>query len=440
MEPISTVQIRYRSVPFAWKRASAVEEIEQKIARGAQRLPAGVFVLALGVFVIGTGEFVLAGLIPLLADDFALDYGTAGQVVTVFALTCALAAPIMTTVTARWRRKRVLVTAGLVYLVGATATALAPTFGFLLAGQIIAAVGTGLFIPSASVTAAGLVSQNAGGRAIAAVVTGFTLAVAFGAPAGTAIGALYGWRVTMWLAAGVAVLGIIGVAILIPRSVGVADTGGLRQRLGPLRDRRVLVLLATTLVAFTAVYIPYTYIGAIFSPATNGDGVRLGLLMTALGVTGAIGNLAAGRLVDRYGGSSVVLFALLWLILSFAIIAFTHTVYAWSLAAIGFYGIAAFAITTPQQHRLISHAPGRASVVLSLNQAVLYLAIGASGIVGAAGIKMVGADDVSWIAAALAILAIALSALGRPRNPDPDTPLSSLDAGASTSASPRSNP
>ncbi|MFD2028531.1 MFS transporter [Promicromonospora aerolata] len=419
MTPDGTGRYRYKNGTDRFhlerKRTPPVKYVEEKDAHRAHRLPAGVFVLALGVFVIGTGEFVLAGLIPLFAADFALNYSTAGQVVTVFALTCALAAPILTTVTAKWPRKRVLVTAGLAYLVGAVATALAPTFGFLLAGQIVAAVGTGLFIPNASVTAADLVSKDAGGRAIAAVVTGFTLAVAFGAPAGTAIGALYGWRITMWLAAGVAVLGVIGVAILIPHSVGSTDTSGLRQRLAPLRDRRVLALLATTLVAFTAVYIPYTYIGAIFDPATSGDGLRLGLLMTTLGVTGAIGNLAAGRLVDRYGGSLVVLVALLWLILSFAMIAFTQTVYAWSLIAIGFYGIAAFAITTPQQHRLISHDPDRAPVVLSLNQAVLYLAIGTSGLVGAAGIEGVGADHVIWIAAALALLAIALSAFGRPQ-------------------------
>ncbi|MCP2252065.1 MFS transporter, DHA1 family, arabinose polymer transporter [Prauserella aidingensis] len=395
--------------------------------------------LALGVFVIGTGEFVLAGLIPLLAADFGLGYGAAGQVVTVFAVTCALAAPTMTTVTAKWPRQRVLVTAGIVYLFGAVATALAPTFGLLLAGQVVAAVGTGLFIPNASVTAAALVSKDVGGRAIAAVITGFTLAVAFGAPGGTAIGALYGWRVTMWLAAGVAVLGVIGVALFIPRSTGVADTGGFRQRLEPLRDRRVVALLATTLVAFTAVYIPYTYIGAIFSPATGGDGVRLGLLMTALGVAGAIGNLVAGRLVDRYGGSSVVLFALLWLILSFAVIAFTHTTYGWSLTAIGFYGIAAFAITTPQQHRLIARDPAGASVVLSLNQAVLYLAIGVSGVVGAAGIEVVGAGSVVWIAAALAVVAIALSMLGTPWNPRRDTPPVSPDADTSTAESLRSS-
>ncbi|MFP5022939.1 MFS transporter [Pseudonocardia phyllosphaerae] len=392
-----------------------MDRTDQQGARQAKRLPPGVFVLALGVFVIGTGEFVLAGLIPLLAADFDLTYGAAGQVVTVFALTCAVAAPVTTTVTARWPRKRVLLTAGVVYLLGAAVTALAPSFGLMLAGQVVAAVGTGMFIPNASVAAAGLVAREAGGRAIAAVVTGFTLAVAFGAAAGTAIGAVYGWRITMWLAAGVALLGVVGIASLIPSTVGGTGSGGLRERLAPLRDRRVQALLATTLVAFTAVYIPYTYIGAIFTPATGGDGVRLGLLMTTLGVAGAVGNLVAGRLVDRHGGSTVVLGALLWLILSFAAIAAAHTAYGWSIAAIGFYGVAAFAITTPQQHRLISHVPEKAHVMLSLNQAILYLAIGTSGIVGAAGIDIVGAGNVIWIAAVLAIIAIALSVLGRPK-------------------------
>lgn len=393
---------------------------EQTTGRGAGRLPAGVFILALGVFVIGTGEFVLAGLLPLLAADFTLSYAAAGQVVTVFALTCAVAAPITTTVTARGPRRRVLSIAGLVYVLGAAATALAPTFGLMLAGQLVAAIGTGMFIPNASVTAARLAAKEAGGRAIATVITGFTLAVAFGAPAGTAIGSLYGWRATIWLAAAIAALGVVGVALLIPGSIRAAEHDDLRRRLAPLRDRRVLALLGTTLVAFTAAYIPYTYIGAIFAPATGGDGLRLGLLMTTLGVAGAIGNLVAGRLVDRFGGSSIVLVGLLWLIVSLVIITFSHSAYAWSLAAIAFYGIAAFAITTPQQHRLISHDPDQASVVLSLNQAVLYLAVGASGIVGAAGIELVGPGQVTWIAAALAAVAIALSILGRPATPRDD--------------------
>ncbi|PSL02047.1 DHA1 family inner membrane transport protein [Haloactinopolyspora alba] len=384
-------------------------------------MPAGVLVLALGVFAVGTGEFVLAGLIPLLADDFGLTEGVAGQVVTAFAVTCAISAPVGTALTARWPRRRVLVVAGAIYLMGAAATALAPGFGLLLVGQVVAALGAGVFVPNASVTAASLVSPAASGRAIATVVSGFTIAVAFGAPAGTAIGAASGWRSTMWLAAAVAALGVAGIARLVPRETSIGNPGGLQERLRPLAERRVLALLATTLVAFTAVYIPYTYIGAIFAPATGDDGVRLAVLMLTLGITGAAGNLVAGRLADRHEGSAVVTVALVWLISSFAVIAAAHSAYGSALAAIGFYGVAAFAITTPQQHRLISHDPERASVLVALNQAVLYLAIGVSGVVGAVGLDIVGPGDLVWIAAALAAVAIALSSLGRPKAPAPDS-------------------
>lgn len=378
-------------------------------------MPIGVGVLALGVFVVGTGEFVLAGLLPLLAGDFGLSIGTAGQVVTVFALTCAVAAPVTTTVTARWPRRRVLLTAGVIYLAGITASAVAPGFTSLLIAQGVAAIGTGMFVPNASVTAATLVGAEQRGRAMAVVITGLTLAVAFGAPAGTAIGAVFGWRVTLGLAAAVALVGVLGVRALIPvHLAGMERPGGLRDQLRPLGDPKALALLATTLVGFTAVYLPYTYVGAIFAPATGGDGVRLALLMLIIGTTGAVGNLLAGRLADRHGGSVVVFGALGWLILSFVGIAFAQGGFGWSVVAIGCYGIAAFAITTPQQHRLIAHDGARSATLVSLNQAMLYLAIGASGVIGAAGIDLVGAGNLPWVAAVLALLAIGLSRLGQP--------------------------
>ena len=65
-----------------------------------------VWVLALAVFAVGTGEFVLAGLIPEFADEFAVSIGEAGQIVTVFAVTCAIAGLLATAATARWPRRR----------------------------------------------------------------------------------------------------------------------------------------------------------------------------------------------------------------------------------------------------------------------------------------------------------------------------------------------
>lgn len=366
-------------------------------------------VLGFGTFAVGTCEFVLAGVLSQLSDTLQVSIGAAGQVVTAFALTCALVAPVLAAVTASWQRRRVLVLAASVYLVGNIATAIAPSFPLVVGAQVIAAAGAGLFVPTAAVTASALVPENRRGRAIAAVTTGFTAATAMGAPLGTAVGAVFGWRVTMWFVAALAVLGLLGVLRLVPADVATPTPKGLRDRLAPLTDRRVLAVLATTLIAFTAVYLPYTYIAAVFAPATGGSGIRLAVLMFLLGVIGTIGNFGAGMLADRIGGREVVALALAWLVVSLLVLPLTTGSFGLATAEIVLFGIAAFAITTPQQHRLITLSSGSASVLVSLNAAILYLAIAMSGIVGAIGIEWAGAQYLGFIATALAAVAIPLA-------------------------------
>jgi len=372
-----------------------------------------VVVLAVGVFAVGTGEFVLAGLLPLLMESFQISAVEAGLIVTVFATTCGIAAPSLTALTASWSRRTVLITATLTYLVGSIGTAVAPTYGLVLLAQIVAAAGVGLFIPNASVTAAALVPPQFKGRAIAIVVLGFTAAVSFGAPLGTALGGVAGWRSTMWFTGALALTGVLGAVLFVPKQVQFDLPGTFAERLAPLTDRRVLVVLATTLVGFTAVFIPYTYIGIIFSTATAGNSFALALLMITLGVVGAAGNLCAGFLADKFGGSRAVAIALVWLAVSTAILPLATENIGLAAVAIAFYGLAAFAITTPQQHRLISIKPDAAAILLSLNQAVLYLAIALSGVVGAIGINWIGERYLGLIAACLAVIALGISFLAK---------------------------
>lgn len=425
MEPIGTVYL----VPIVTILGGAGCHVEARRAGRAgrmtqqtrtetgERAPTGgvrrVAVLALGVFAVGTGQFILAGLLPMLVEALEISVADAGTIVTVFALTGAVSAPVLTTLTARWRRRSVLLTGTGIYLLGAIGTAVAGSYSQIVAAQIFAGAGVGLFIPNASVTAAALVPPRLRGRAIALVVTGFTAAVALGAPIGTALGGLFGWRATMWFTATLAVIGLVGVWAFVPAHVDLPTAGGIRARLQPLRDRRVVLLLVTTMAAFTAVFVPYTYIGVIYAPATGGDGLALAVLMLTGGIAGALGNIAAGFLTDRIGGARVVAIALIWLALGLIVVPLTTQHFGAALAVVGFYVVGAFALTTPQQHRLIGTRPEATPIVISLNQSALYLAIALSGLIGAAGIELVGGRYVSLIAAAFALLALVVSAIAQ---------------------------
>lgn len=59
-----------------------------------------IAVLALGMFALGLDAYVVAGLLPGIGASFAIAPGEAGQTVTVFTLTYALAAPVCATLLA----------------------------------------------------------------------------------------------------------------------------------------------------------------------------------------------------------------------------------------------------------------------------------------------------------------------------------------------------
>src|SRR5664279_1450158 len=65
--------------------------------------------LALGTFAVGTEGFMIAPLLPDIASNLSVDVEKAGLLVTVFAIAYAVSSPILTTLTARAHRRRLLI-------------------------------------------------------------------------------------------------------------------------------------------------------------------------------------------------------------------------------------------------------------------------------------------------------------------------------------------
>ncbi|MBB5122048.1 MFS transporter [Streptomyces eurocidicus] len=368
-------------------------------------------VLALGTFAVGTDAFVIAGLLPEISDSLDVSVGAAGQLVSVFSLAYALLSPVLATLTSRWSRRSVLILALLVFAVGNVVTALAPDYTLVLISRVIAAAGAAMFTPNAGATAATLAGPEQRGRAIAIVTVGLTASLALGAPLGTAIGDALGWQATMWFVTALALLVAPVIALRLPE-VSVGARAGLRQRLAPLTDRRVVGVLACTLIAFIGVYLPYTYISAVFEPATGGNSGRVAILLLVFGLAGTAGNLTAGRLADRKGPRKVVIGATLLLTVVFGLMAVAHSSYALAVVLSAVSGIGSWSVTAPQQQRIIAFAaPGTEPLVVSLNAAVMYLAISLSSVLGAGILGPGGPAHLAWTGAAFTVAAALITVL-----------------------------
>ncbi|MBO1418308.1 MFS transporter [Streptomyces sp. FH025] len=356
---------------------------DSKDASPEQGWRARTAILTLGAFAVGTDGYVIVGLLPQIDRTLHVSSAASGQLVSVFALVVAFLAPVLATVTSKWPRQRVLVTALLLLGVGNAVTALSGDYGLVLASRILAGAGAALFTANAVATAAFLAPGERRGSAIAMVTAGSTLSLILGAPLGTVIGNNLGWQAAIWFIAGIAVVVAVAVAALLP-AIRIDQVITLRQRLSPLADRRVLKILAVTLLAFIGIFLPFTYMSAVFAPATGGSQPRLALLLMAFGVAATVGNLAAGRLADRYNARLVVIIATLCIGSVFLIMLAVRGTFVLAVVMEALAGLVCFSVIGPQQQRIIAHAPeGGAPLVTSLNLSTAYLGNFVSSVIGA---------------------------------------------------------
>ncbi|QBS43026.1 MFS transporter [Nocardia sp. CS682] len=371
-------------------------------------MPLALLALTLGAFGIGTTEFVVVGLLPDIADTYAVSIPTAGMLVTGYALGVVVGAPLMTGLGTRVSRKRMLLGMLLLLVAGNVLSAVAPTFGLMLTGRIVASLAHGAFFGIGAVVAGAVVRPDRRAGAIAIMFTGLTVATMVGVPVGTLLGQHFGWRLTFLIVALVGLIGLVGVALLVPEQPAPQDAR-LRTELAVFRNPQVLLAMAMTVLGFGGVFAAITYLAPMMTEVTGFADSSVTWLLVLFGLGFFAGNLIGGKFADRHlmpmlylslGGLAVVL-AL------FTLTAHNKIAAAVTVVLIGALG---FATVPPLQKRVLDQASGAPTLASAVNIGAFNLgnAIAAwlGGLVIAAGF---GYTAPNWVGVALVLTALALA-------------------------------
>jgi predicted MFS family arabinose efflux permease len=361
--------------------------------------------LAIGMFAMGTDNFVVAGILPSVAATLNTSVSLAGQMVTVYALSFAILAPVMAALTGGWPRKALLVSALGIFVAGNAISAVATDLNTVLASRALAGLGAAMFAPTALGVAASLVGHERRGRALATVSAGLAGATALGAPLGTLISGYGSWRATLWFVAALGALAMLGLGLFL-KSVPQPQAVPLRQRLAPLHDGRIALTLMTTLFAYGGLLMVYTYAGLVFDRVTGGDERLLAGILLFWGVASTVGNVLSGRLVDKFESRKIINGALVVLIVNFCLLPWSSAHPLTATIALAVWGFCGWGLMVPQQHRLVKTAPQVAPLLLALNNTATYGGLACSGLLGGIVLLLIDPYFLSLIGAVA--LAIAL--------------------------------
>ncbi|NIH80324.1 MFS transporter [Amycolatopsis viridis] len=385
-------------------------------------MPVALLALAIAAFGIGTTEFVIMGLLPDVATDLGVSVPTAGLLISGYALGVVVGAPLLTALGSKVPRKTVLTGLLVLFIAGNLVSALAPGYGLLMTGRVVAALSHGAFFGVGSVVAASLVPTSRQASAIAIMFTGLTVANVLGVPAGTALGQQFGWRSTFWAVTVLGVIALIGVVALVP-SRPVDEDHSLRSELAVFRRPQVWLALAMTALGFGGMFAAFSYIAPMMTEVAGFSSGAVAWLLVLFGGGLVVGNLIGGRTADRALMPSLYVSLA---VLAAVLVVFVFTAHAQLPAAvtIAVFGAAGFAAVPPLQARVMAKAGDAPALASAANIAAFNLGnAGGSWLGGLAIAHGLGYTAPNWIGAVLAAagLGVALLSGALDRRPAPRT-------------------
>ena len=366
--------------------------------------------LILGGVAIGTTEFVTMGLLPDIAAGVGVDIPTAGHTISAYAAGVVIGAPLLAVLAATWPRKALLIGLMVAFTVGNALSAVAPTYGLLVASRFIAGLPHGAFFGVAALVAVDLAVRGQAGRAVGKVMLGIPIANVLGVPGATWLGQNLGWRSAYWL---VAVLGVATVALLgyavphLPRD----RTRTVRNELSALTSLQVWLTLGVGAVGFGGMFAMYSYIAPTVTEVTGLPASAVPVFLLVFGLAGFVGNLLAGRMGDWSVIRSLVI-GISGLGVGLALFAVAAPYAVPALVVLAFTAVMTAVLVVNLQLRLMQVAGTAQTLAAAGNHAALNLAnaLGAwlGGLVIAAGY---GYRAPSVLGAVLAILGLAILAV-----------------------------
>ncbi|VED50169.1 major facilitator transporter [Raoultella terrigena] len=368
-----------------------------------------VTALGISAFTIVTSELAPVGMLSALAKDLQQTEAGAGLAVTAYGWVAALAALLAGAIPPRFSRKALLIVLMLILALSCLAATQSHTMPTFMTARMTGAVAHGAFWALIGTVAKQLVPADRLGLATSVIFSGVSAASVLGVPLSSFIANMAGWRLAF---TAIALLSLATAVALLWTLPALASPQPLRLRtyVGIFKNPLLLSLFGATACIISAHFAAFTYLEPLLTQTHGIPTATISVLLLISGLAGLLGNLIAGKLIDRH----IKILIMTSLLLSAGAlgilgmksgsslpIGFTGTLLAiWGAGiAIVFVGL---------QTWLLRSAGNTAQPASAVYVAIFNAAIGTGALVGGLVSTRVGLQTMALLAAAVMVCSMAL--------------------------------
>ncbi|WNL39335.1 MFS transporter [Halomonas sp. PAMB 3232] len=358
-----------------------------------------------GIFLLVTAEQLPIGLLSQVALDLGVTEGTAGLMVTVPGVVAALSAPLLPVAVGRLDRRVMLTGLMIIMTLGSVLSAMAESFGLLLAARALIGMSIGGFWAIAGSIAPRLVPEEKVARAMTIIFGGVTAASVLGVPLGTLLGDISSWR---WVFGGLGAFSLLtaGLIWLWLPTLPPREPVRLGMLFQQVFNRGVRVAVLTTACVVVGHFVAYTFISPILQNISGIEQRNVSTLLLLYGAAGLIGNVVAGMKAARnpYAAVLAIPVLLLLVVASFPLLG-TRPVSGVLLLMV--WGAIFGSISVSIQTWILRTAPNTEAAT-ALMAFVFNMSIGLGALIGGRVVDATSLPTTMWAAAALFLVGVVL--------------------------------
>ena len=341
-----------------------------------------LIVLSLSSFAIVTTELAPIGLLSALAHDLNQSEAITGLIVTGYGWVAAISALCSIVLLIRFPRKMVLMIMLLILAISNIIVAYSSSFNMIFSARIIGAIAHGSFWALIGAVAYSLVPKHKLGLATSIIFSGVSVASILGVPLASYLTQLSSWRLAFEFLGLLSFIVCILILLFVPKIPDQAPlaSGFFKKVLQHSTLNRLFILTA---LIISSHFAAFTFIEPFLSQIAHLESGQITLLLLVFGFAGLMGNILAGKLIDRHL-HTIILVSLVFI--SGSVFAFGYLGYQVTLSIaivfLALWGVSIASIFVGLQTWVLKQADDLASAASAIYVAVFNASIGLGALIG----------------------------------------------------------
>lgn len=341
-----------------------------------------LIVLSLSSFAIVTTELAPIGLLSALAHDLNQSEAITGLIVTGYGWVAAISALCSIVLLIRFPRKMVLMIMLLILAISNIIVAYSSSFNMIFSARIIGAIAHGSFWALIGAVAYSLVPKHKLGLATSIIFSGVSVASILGVPLASYLTQLSSWRLAFEFLGLLSFIVCILILLFVPKIPDQAPlaSGFFKKVLQHSTLNRLFILTA---LIISSHFAAFTFIEPFLSQIAQLESGQITLLLLVFGLAGLIGNILAGKLIDRHL-HTIILVSLVFIsgsVFAFGYLGY-HVTLSIAIVFLALWGVSIASIFVGLQTWVLKQADDLASAASAIYVAVFNASIGLGALIG----------------------------------------------------------